>query len=253
LHGAAWSPQPESEERPARGARIAIAGGPAFSFHYTENLELLRAAGAELFEFDPLRDERLPEDAGALLLAGGFPEVYGEELSANVALREQVASFAGAVAHDSGDQGSRGRAGRPVLAECGGLLYLAQELDGRPMCGVLPVAARMSDRLTLGYRHACAYTATPWLEQGEQMRGHEFHYSRVEPTHDAQRPAWTLTAPHLTHPHSAGRPAPDGRCERLEGFAIGAVQASFLHVHWAAHPHIASRFARAAAPEPSLA
>ena len=249
LSGPAWTPGPSppgvhstaepAGERPARGARIAIAGGPAFSFHYTENLELLQAAGAELVEFDPISEERLPDDSGALLLAGGFPEVYGEELSANEPLREAIARFAAL--------------GRPVLAECGGLLYLADRLDGRPMCGALPVDARMDKRLTLGYRQARAQTATPWIENGQEVRGHEFHYSRVEPSHDAQRPAWTLTAPHVTHSHAAGRPAPDGRRERLEGFATGAVQASFLHVHWAAHPEIAWRFARAAVREPSFA
>jgi cobyrinic acid a,c-diamide synthase len=154
-------------DAPAGAPRIALAAGPAFSFHYEENLELLRAAGAELAPFDPLSDEALPEDASALLLAGGFPEVYGAELEANAQLRAHVAAFAAS--------------GRPVLAECGGLLYLAQELDGHEMCGALPIRARMSERLTLGYREAVAASATPWLDAGERVRGHEFHYTHVEP------------------------------------------------------------------------
>ncbi len=116
----AWSPDAgaadadtEQVQMRAEGGRIALAAGPAFSFHYEENLELLRGAGAELLPFDPLHDEALPADAGGLLLAGGFPEVYGAELEANAPLRKQVASFAAS--------------GRPVLAECGGLLYLARE------------------------------------------------------------------------------------------------------------------------------
>lgn len=203
---------------PAPGCRIALAAGPAFSFHYRENLELLQAAGAQLVELDPLYDEQLPEDCGGLLLAGGFPEVYGEELAANARLREQIAAFAAS--------------GRPVLAECGGLLYLAEELDGRPMCGVLPVRGRMTERLTLGYRQAHAYAATPWLAADDAVRGHEFHYSQVEPGDGGERAAWKLTA---------------RGSERLEGFAAGGVQASFLHVHWAAHPQVAARFAEAAA------
>jgi cobyrinic acid a,c-diamide synthase len=230
LVGETWSAEPDDApsagvdvlhtgvESPATGPRIALATGPAFSFHYEENLELLRAAGAELMPFDPLRDEALPADAGALLLAGGFPEVYGAELEANAPLRGQVAAFAAS--------------GRPVLAECGGLLYLCSELDGHEMCGVLPLRARMTGRLALGYREAVAATATPWLDSGECVRGHEFHYTQVEPAGAEALPAaWTLSA---------------RGTERTEGFARGGVQASYLHVHWAAHQRLASRFAHAA-------
>jgi cobyrinic acid a,c-diamide synthase len=212
LEGPAWRPEcPESTP-----ARIAIARGPAFSFHYRENLELLEAAGAELAPFDPLTDGGLPEGAGALLLAGGFPEAFGPELEANAALRAAVAQFRG-----------------PILAECGGLLFLCRDLDNRPMCGVLPASARMTERLHLGYREAEAATETPWLDAGVRVRGHEFHYSEVEPVSGA--PAWTLRA--------RGR-------ERVEGFVSGAVQASYLHVHWAAHPELARRFVSAAAAVP---
>jgi cobyrinic acid a,c-diamide synthase len=207
----------------AQGVHVALAAGPAFSFHYEENLELLRAAGAELVPFDPLSDQTLPADADALLLAGGFPEVYGEELEANAPLRAQVAAFAAS--------------GRPVLAECGGLLYLSEELDGHEMCGALALRARMTERLSLGYREAVAVTPTPWLTAGERVRGHEFHYTQVEPVGDEPSaadeppPAWTLSA--------RGR-------ERTEGYVRGGVHASYLHVHWAAHPQLAWRFVQAA-------
>ena len=102
------------------------------------------------------------------------------------------------------------------------------------MCGALPLRATMTRRLTLGYREATAATATPWLDAGEQVRGHEFHYSQVEPLGDAERPAWKLTA---------------RGTERPEGHVAGGVQASFLHVHWAAFPQLAGRLA-AAAREP---
>jgi cobyrinic acid a,c-diamide synthase len=212
--GEAWSPEPHGE--PAAGARIAIARGPAFSFHYQENLELLEAAGAELVPFDPLADEALPPQTGALVLAGGFPEVFGTELAANAPLRRSVREFAAS--------------GRPVLAECGGLLYLCRELDGHQMCGAIPARATMTKRLTLGYREATAQNATPWIEAGEPVRGHEFHYTQVEQDGDA-RPAWRLSA---------------RGSERTEGYVAGAVQASYLHVHWAAHPRLALRLAHAA-------
>jgi cobyrinic acid a,c-diamide synthase len=220
LGGPAWSPDPP--ERGPSPVRIAVARGPAFSFHYEENLELLRAAGAELVSFDPLSDEELPPGAGALLLAGGFPEVFGAELEANAPLRAAVAAFAAS--------------GAPILAECGGLLFLCRDLDGHRMCDVLPASARMTGRLTLGYREATAAMATPWIEAGERVRGHEFHYSQLDQPPAA--PAWTLAA--------RGRASP-------EGFAAGAVQASYLHVHWAAYPQLAWRFARVARTAPAVA
>jgi cobyrinic acid a,c-diamide synthase len=216
--GLAPASTPRQEEaRPPLGPdpTIAIARGPAFSFHYEENLELLRAAGATLAPFDPMTDPALPADAGALILAGGFPEVFGAELSANVPLREDVAAFA--------------RSGRPVLAECGGLLYLCEQLDGLPMCGVLPAQGRMAGRLSIGYRDATAQAASALWDADERLRGHEFHYSAVEGDATA---AWRLTARGRT---------------RLEGFVAGGVHASYLHVHWAAFPQAARRLVAAAA------
>ena len=217
LPGAAWSPEaPGGPPKPATTrARIAIAHGPAFSFHYVENLELLRAAGAELAPFDPTADEALPDDAGGLILAGGFPEIFGAELTANASLRSDVRALAAA--------------GRPILAECGGLLYLLDSLDDHEMCGVLPGRGAMAGRLTLGYREATAATATPWIAAGDVVRGHEFHYSTT--TTDGA-PAWRLSARGTT---------------RAEGIVSGSVQGSYLHVHWAAHPEIPSRFVEAAA------
>jgi cobyrinic acid a,c-diamide synthase len=195
LPGGTWSP---GEAAPK--ARVAIARGPAFSFHYQENLELLCGAGAELLEFDPLSDESLPE-ADALILAGGFPEIFGDELSANTSLRAEIAAFDG-----------------PILAECGGLLYLAKTLDGRLMCGALDVEAHMTDRLTLGYREAVSLSDHPVWPRGTRVRGHEFHYSRV----NAAGNAWE---------HQRGR----------EGHVRGLVHASYLHTHWAATPEVANR------------
>jgi cobyrinic acid a,c-diamide synthase len=188
--------------------RVAVAVGPSFSFLYRENLELLGAAGAEVVTFDPTTDERLPAGSDALYLGGGFPETYAEALSANVGMRESVRGFA--------------EGGRPVVAECGGLLYLARELDRHPMCGVLDAAASMSGRLTLGYREATALTDSPLARTGAEVRGHEFHYSIVEPR-AGERPAWDL----------AGRGP--------EGFTAASVHASYLHTHWAATPELPRR------------
>lgn len=203
-----WDPTEEvapAHQRP----RIAVAGGPAFTFGYAENVELLTAAGAEVVPVDPLRDDSLPPETDGLVIGGGFPEVYAPELSANESLRADVAALAAR--------------GAPIAAECAGLLYLARELDGVPMCGVLDVATAMAPRLTLGYREAAARTDTVLAVTGTRVRGHEFHRTLASPP-AGPTPAWQW---------SGGGP---------EGFAHGGVHASYLHLHWAGSPALAERF-----------
>lgn len=222
LPGTAWDPA--EAVRPPAGAeaqggstppsgvrRVAVAAGPAFTFSYAEHAELLAAAGAEVVPFDPLRDDRLPEGTGGLVIGGGFPEVYAPELSANEPLRKAVAELASA--------------GTPVAAECAGLLYLTRELDGQPMCGVIDAVARMHERLTLGYRDAVAVGDSVLAAAGTRMRGHEFHRTVVEPGAGAD-PAWGVRAPE----------------RRVEGFVRRGVHASYLHTHWASEPGVARRF-----------
>jgi cobyrinic acid a,c-diamide synthase len=192
---------------------VAVAGGAAFTFCYTETMELLAAAGADVVTVDPLRDAALPTGTGALVLGGGFPEVHASDLSANEPLRADVARLAGS--------------GAPVVAECAGLLYLARELDGLPMCGVLDATARMTPRLTLGYRDAVAAGSSVLTQAGAAVRGHEFHRTTVVPGNPAA-PAWTFGG-------------------RKEGFVQGGVHASYLHLHWAGYPGLARRLVAAAA------
>ena len=199
--------RPRTPDRPV----VALAGGPAFTFSYAEHGELLAAAGADVVVFDPLRDEQLPDGTGGLVIGGGFPEVYASELSANEPLRKAVAALA--------------EGGAPVAAECAGLLYLCRELDGQPMCGVLDAGARMSGRLTLGYRDAVAVGDSVLAPAGTRMRGHEFHRTVVEPGAGAA-PAWGVRAP----------------VPRVEGFVQQGVHASYLHTHWASEPGVARRF-----------
>jgi cobyrinic acid a,c-diamide synthase len=211
LDAAPWTPP--ADPVPARSPVVAVAAGPAFTFSYAETTELLVAAGAEVVTVDPLRDEALPPRSAALLVGGGFPEVHAEALSANRPLRTAVARLAAS--------------GRPVVAECAGLLYLARELDGMPMCAVLDATARMTDRLTLGYREAVAAVDSVLAPAGTTVHGHEFHRTTVEPAH-AAAPAWRVG-------------------ERGEGFVRGRVHASYLHLHWAGHPRMARRLVEAAA------
>ncbi|MBA3491576.1 MAG: cobyrinic acid a,c-diamide synthase, partial [Rubrobacteraceae bacterium] len=202
-----WSPESPDLDL-SEGVRVAVAAGPSFSFLYRENLELLRGAGAEVLTFDPTTEEELPAETDVLYLGGGFPETYAGALSTNGRMRDNVRSFAAS--------------GCTVIAECGGLLYLVRALDGRPMCGVLDAEATMTDRLTLGYKEARALTDSPLAESGADVRGHEFHYSAVEPG-TGERPAWDII----------------GRGP--EGFVAGGVHASYLHTHWAATPELPRR------------
>lgn len=190
---------------------VAVAAGAAFTFSYAEHGELLAAAGADVVPFDPLRDEALPEGARGLVIGGGFPEVYASELSANAALRKAVVELVESRA--------------PVAAECAGLLYLARSLDGLAMCGVLDAEARMSERLTLGYREAVAVCDSVLAAPGTRVRGHEFHRTVLEPGAGAE-PAWGLHQPE----------------RRVEGFVQQGVHASYLHTHWASAPGMARRF-----------
>jgi cobyrinic acid a,c-diamide synthase len=190
---------------------IAVAAGSAFTFSYAETVELLHAAGADVVPFDPLDDPCLPAGTSGLVIGGGFPEIHAEALSANEPLRKEVAALAAA--------------GGPIAAECAGLLYLASELDGHPMCGVLAATAAMTPRLSLGYRDAVSVNDSVLLPSGVSVVGHEFHRTTVDPS--AGPAAWSY----------------DGR---TEGFAIGSVHASYLHLHWAGYPEIAGRFVQAA-------
>ncbi|WP_351225221.1 cobyrinate a,c-diamide synthase [Streptomyces sp. NPDC002133] len=208
LRTEAWNPY---EWRPtAHRPVIAVAGGAAFTFSYAEHAELLTAAGAEVVPFDPLRDEELPDGTAGIVIGGGFPEVYTPELSANSRLRKAVAELT--------------QAGAPVVAECAGLLYLARSLDGKPMCGVLDADARMSERLTLGYRDAVAVSDSVLAAAGTRMRGHEFHRTVLEPGAGPQA-AWGLRQPE----------------PRVEGFVQQGVHASYVHTHWAGVPDTARR------------
>jgi cobyrinic acid a,c-diamide synthase len=182
--------------------RVAIAGGAAFTFGYAEHPELLAAQGAQVVTFDPLHDEKLPDNVHGLVIGGGFPEEHATDLSANASMRAEVAALA--------------TLGAPVIAECAGLLYLSRSLDGHPMCGVLDIVGAMTSRLTLGYRDAVAATSSPLGPAGTHAHGHEFHRTAVRSTGQAAN-AWRWTASGIGV---------------TEGFVRGRVHASYLHTHW---------------------
>ena len=202
--GEPWSPaRAVGDPVPGRPV-VALASGPAFTFGYPEHAELLSAAGAEVVTFDPLCDT-LPPRTAALVLPGGFPEQYPEQLAANAEVRQQIRTLA---EH------------QPVHAECGGLTYLMSDLVGHAMCGVLAGSASFTERLTLGYRDVVAAADSALYDTGARVTGHEFHRTTVDFV-DTVQPAWL----------------PSG-----EGAIRSGVHASYLHTHAAAQPESVRRF-----------
>ncbi|GEP40509.1 hydrogenobyrinate a,c-diamide synthase [Nocardioides psychrotolerans] len=199
---------PPTDRRPV----VAMAGGRAFTFRYAETEELLRAAGCDVVTFDPLTDPALPAGTSGIYLGGGFPEVHAADLSANTAL---LASLRSAVAD-----------GVPTVAECAGLLYLCRSVDDAAMIGALPASASMTPRLTLSYRRATSPTDTLLARAGETVTGHEFHRTEVSPPAGRDAAAWVID-------------------DQPVGYASARHHASYLHTHWAGHPHLAQRFADA--------
>jgi cobyrinic acid a,c-diamide synthase len=206
---------------------IAVARDEAFHFIYEENLELLRKAGAEIAFFSPIADSSLPPDTAGIILSGGFPEMNAAALAANQDMLQAVRQ-----AHQQG---------LPFYAECGGLMYLTEALvnqRGRchEMVGVLPGRSVMGRRLTLGYRRARA-AASSWLfDAGEEVRGHEFHYSEWEDRPANLPPAYLL--------QSADGTAPAWP----EGARLGNLWASYVHLHFWGKPELAARFVQVCRP-----
>ncbi|MCC6177735.1 MAG: cobyrinate a,c-diamide synthase [Chloroflexi bacterium] len=208
--------------RVATRCRIAVARDDAFSFYYEDNLDLLRAHGADLAEFSPLSDPSLPADCDGLYLGGGFPELFASRLAANTSLLHSI--------HSAADSGM------PIYAECGGLMYLGEGLVDREgvrhaMVGIVAGWSTMTKpRLTLGYREVRARRDSPLLRADDLVRGHEFHWSTSDapPSHDA---AYYVL----------------GTADRLEGSARGSVLASYMHLHFASDARLAPRLVDACA------
>jgi len=203
--------------------RIGVARDRAFSFYYEDNLDLLRAQGAEIIPFSPMVDEALPPDLDGLYFGGGYPELYARELSENILMLDQIRAFV--------------RSGGHVYAECGGLLYLSQQLstsDGTiyPLVGIVPLSMEMTGKLVdFGYV-TVTFTQDCLLgPKGTAIRGHSFHYSRIRSR------AEVATSYQVEFSLS-------GMLQQ-EGFSCGNVLASYVHLHFGANPAVAQHFVSA--------
>jgi cobyrinic acid a,c-diamide synthase len=217
LAGPRWTRRTFAAEPAASGpARIAVAQDAAFCFYYADNLDVLRAAGAEIVPFSPLADAALPPGVDLVYLGGGYPELHAARLAANHEMRASLRTF-----H---------RQGGALYAECGGLMYCGRDLvdtESRsfPMLDLLPVRTVMQPRrAALGYVTWQAMRPTLFGPPGVKLRGHEFHYSRLEPLGPLQPAA-------LLHR--------DGEEPRPDGFVGGGLLAGYAHLHFGSRPEAA--------------
>ncbi|MBE9047787.1 cobyrinate a,c-diamide synthase [Pleurocapsales cyanobacterium LEGE 10410] len=199
--------------------RIAIAQDRAFNFYYQDNLDLLQELGAELVFWSPLKDHKIPQNIQGLYFGGGFPEVFAEQLAANLKVQQQLKRII--------------ESGIPTYAECGGLMYLCQQLTDLKeqtwsMVGVIPNSVTMQSKLTLGYRKAIALQNSPLIQAHQSVKGHEFHRSQL--TVPNPNPQWQLRGFHSFSP------------QFQEGWNIAQLHASYLHLHWGETKFLAHRF-----------
>jgi cobyrinic acid a,c-diamide synthase len=204
--------------------RIGVARDKAFSFYYEDNFDLLYEHGAECVFFSPLADSHLPASLDALYLGGGYPELYADILGGNQRMCAAIRSFAGL--------------GKPVYAECGGLVYLGRSLtllDGKvsPMCGVLPLEFEMTPHLVqFGYVDVEFVADCLLGENGTTLRGHSFHCSRL------LSPGNLPTVYQVRYSLS--------RHSEPEGFVHKNTLASYIHLPFRGSPALAMSFVEAA-------
>ena len=201
--------------------KIGIARDEAFCFYYEENLRLLREGGAELIAFSPLRSKHLPDDIKGLILGGGYPELHCQTLSGNKDLVAEIREF--------------GLSGKPIYAECGGFMFLTEEirdLDGQafPMVGIFPIRAKMEHRLkALGYREVVTIKDSILGPEGTKVRGHEFHYSQIQSVDPDSECIYTMMDRKAV-------------LHDKEGFVQKRVLGSYVHLHWGSNPEVAKNF-----------
>jgi cobyrinic acid a,c-diamide synthase len=201
--------------------RVAVARDRAFSFYYQDNLDILQQLGAELVFWSPLTDTALPKDVQGLYFGGGFPEVFAQQLAENTSTRDAVRRVI--------------LTGMPTYAECGGLMYLCEQItdfeeQSWSMVGVLPTTTVMEKRLTVGYRQATALQDSPLLRAGARVWGHEFHHSQL--TAMPEKPLFEIRG---YDQRGQGKAA-------SEGWQVHQLHASYVHLHWGAHPEIPAQF-----------
>jgi cobyrinic acid a,c-diamide synthase len=193
--------------------RIGIAYNRAFTFYYPENIELLKKFGAKIVYFDPIADKTLP-DVDGIYIGGGYPEIYAKELSGNKNLIAEIRE--------------KLEDGMPAFAECGGYMYLSKSIEvdsvEYPMVGSIPAVTHM-EKLSLGYRTIKTAASGTILAEGEKIRGHEFHYSRIV----------------FNDEHAEAYRFQNGNSE---GYAYKQLLAGYAHLYFPSNQNVPGRFVK---------
>lgn len=207
--------QPPFSPQPVH-LKLGVAMDDAFSFYYEDNLHLLKAAGVQLSYFSPIKDHELP-DVDALYLGGGYPEEFADQLAANTEMKAAIRRFS--------------ETGKPIYAECGGLMYLGRTLtthDNRyEMVGIFNGDSQMTPRLKkFGYCLAIPNQDVILGRRGAEIAGHEFHHSIFVPRDNQLKPVLTL------------KKVRDGKVadQWQGGYQVKRTFASYLHVHFYQNP-----------------
>ena len=198
------------------GLRIAVARDEAFCFLYEDNLNFLRAHGAEIVPFSPLHDKTIPEECDALYLSGGYPELYAGELSENRSMRQDIKA--------------KIERGLPCIAECGGFLYLHEQMESQEMVGIIPAKAVNRRRKGhFGYIEVTLEKDCLLGKKGDSFRAHEFHYWESD---------LEQADLHVRKPGNGST--------WTEGFCTETLYAGFPHLYFYGSPRVGEYFLAAA-------
>lgn len=196
--------------------KIGLAYDEVFTFYYQENLEALEDNNAKIVKFSPFHDEEVP-DVDALYIGGGYPEIFAKELANNKSMLNSINNF-----HNNN---------QAIYGECGGLIYLSKAIDNNEMVSAIPYTSKMTKNVQgLSYVKAVANCDTLIAETGEEFRGHEFHYSKLNTDNNAQLGLNIIR----------GR----GIVNNKDGIMINNTLANYIHIHACSHPNFASNFTR---------
>lgn len=199
--------------------RLGVASDAVFTFYYQDNLDALAENHADLVYFSPLNQEKIP-DVDGLYIGGGYPEIFAKELESNQSMRNSIRKF-----HEEG---------RPIYAECGGLMYLSRSINNHKMCKVFNYDSVMTKKpQALSYVISKATSDNIIAKKGDIIKGHEFHYSKINLKNSKPDFAFEILR---------GR----GIKDKQDGLTSKNTLANYIHTHTAAHPLFASNFTRSA-------